>query len=227
MNVEINVQVRLTSPLHIGSGALADSVADKPLLKNAQRLPLIPGSSLRGKTRHACEQIASSLQLGSICTAPYADAMCRIPQLCPICTIFGSPSAISTIRFSNLTLGLRFGLQEPADVQGIPWKQHLEWTEIRSGVGLNRGRRTAQEEILYTTETHRISSALNYYGTIVGTLEYPRQAALLIAGLGLIKTLGGGRSRGLGWCEVSATVKLDQQAVDHSELLKELAQWKS
>ena len=63
MRINVTLDALLASPLHIGSGARADSLADKPLVKDARGFPIIPGSSLRGKTRHACERIVRSLGL--------------------------------------------------------------------------------------------------------------------------------------------------------------------
>jgi len=225
MKVDIALDIRLASPLHIGSGALADSLADKPLVKDARGLPIIPGSSLRGKTRHACEQIVRSLNVGRVCGAPYPDDICwsESPDaLCPVCRIFGSPWYPSPLRFGNLTLQLASGLPNLKDHR---WEQHLEWSELRAGVGLSRAQRTAQEDILYTVETYRQTPALTYHGTIDGRLESREQVALLVAGLRSIQTLGGNRSRGLGWCRVEPTVQLDDKAHDLEELLKELETW--
>lgn len=227
MKIDVTLDVHLASPLHIGSGARADSLADKPLVKDARGLPLIPGSSLRGKTRHACEQIARSLKLGPVCGAPYPDEMCRgapPEQLCPVCSIFGSPWRASPLRFSNLALKLAPTLpQNPR----LNWEARLEWTELRTGVGLSRAQRTAQEDILYTVETYRQTPALIYHGTIDGRLDTQGQAALLVAGLKSVHTLGGNRSRGLGGCRVTPIVYLDGVEQDLDALLKELKVWKN
>lgn len=225
MQVDVTVQVELESPLHVGSGSLADSLADKPLIKDARGLALIPGSALKGKARHAAEQVARALiaQWDWGCDAPYPDRMCQgndPSRLCPVCRIFGAPAYPAPLRFGNLTL-------EP--VEGLP-KLDYKWCsepEVRAGVGLNRARRVAQDDVLYTVETHRASPALVFQGFIQGELAEKRQVALLAAALRAVRTLGGNRSRGLGWCRLTLTVNLDGIEQDIPILLRELAQWSS
>ncbi len=215
MQVEVTVQVELESPLHIGSGSLADSLADKPLIKDARGLPLIPGSALKGKARHAAEQVARALG-HTICDAPYPDRMCKAAdKLCPVCRIFGSPSYSAPMRFGNLTLALAI------DSNLKDWEQYIE-SEIRAGVGLSRAQRTAQEGILYTVEAFRDSPALAFRGQVRGELLEKWQAALLVAALRAVRTLGGNRSRGLGWCRVLPTLRLDNVEQDIPTLLKDL-----
>lgn len=220
MQVEIDVRVELESPLHIGSGSLADSLADKPIIKDARGLALVPGSALKGKVRHAAEQIARGLGR-RVCDAPYPDRMCKADNLCLVCRIFGAPEHPAAIRFGSLTL-------EPADA----WPKDRGWaslfdSDVRAGVGLSRARRTAQEDLLYTVETWRGSPALTLRGAVRGELAEIREAALLAAALRAVRTLGGNRSRGLGWCSIVPTVRLDGIEQDVATLIKELAAWTS
>ncbi len=227
MQVEIELSATLETPFSIGTGAMADSVADKPLVKDAAGRPFIPGSSLKGQVRHKCERIIRALVVPWPgrwrCEAPYPDRMCRGPDLCPICRIFGSPWHPAPITFNNLTL-TTIVEEPPRD-----WEQlrSVRATDIRLGVGINRSRNVTAEELLYSTETYVPPLALIYRGRIWGTLEERREVALLLAGLRSVVALGGGRSRGLGWWRLEIAVKLDGQPVSVYELLQELDQWSS
>jgi CRISPR/Cas system CSM-associated protein Csm3 (group 7 of RAMP superfamily) len=223
MQIRISGVIELASPLHIGSGSLADALADKPLLKDAAGLPVIPGSALKGKTRHMAEQIVRGLWHEETCEAPYAERMCQGAAragLCPVCRIFGAPGYPAPIRFGAFTLQLAPGL-------ALPPGRSLEGRiglQVRAGVGLDRARRTAAEDILYTVETHAPSPALVFQGEIYGEVADRREAALLAGALAGVRTLGGNRSRGLGWCRIVPAVTLDGAAQDLAALLKELAQ---
>jgi CRISPR/Cas system CSM-associated protein Csm3 (group 7 of RAMP superfamily) len=219
MHVDINVQVELASPLHVGSGSMADSLADKPLLKDAYGLPVISGSSLKGRVRHAAEKIVTALAPNvRVCEAPYPDRMCRGPdldKLCPVCRVFGAPGFPAPVRFGRLTLDLAPAAPALKVRGNQAWAQTLnDATEVRTGVGLSRSLRTAQEDILYTVETYPDSPALMFQGKVQGALEERRDVALLVAALRTVNTLGGNRSRGLGWCQVVAEVRLDDVKVD-------------
>ncbi len=61
MRVEIDLQITFKTPFCIGSGAMADSLAKKPMLKDARRRPVLPGSTLKGRLRHECERVVRAL----------------------------------------------------------------------------------------------------------------------------------------------------------------------
>lgn len=230
MRVDVAVEITLRAPLHVGSGAMADALADKPLVRDAGGLPLIPGSSLKGKARHACEQVARSLWGNKWywdCAAPYPDRLCRSldhDDLCPVCRLFGSPWYPAPLRFENLRPQIREGLPKPKDWEQLVARRE---PELRAGVGLSRSRRVAQEEILYSVETYRPSAALVYSEHIQGHLATKAEAGLLLAGLEQIRTIGGNHSRGLGWCRVAVTVSLDGVEQDRAVLLEGLKRWSS
>jgi len=308
MQVEIDLKAIFDTPLNIGTGTLAESIADKPLVKDANRRPLIPGSTLKGKVRHECERIIRALKKWN-CEAPYPDRMCKeskfmfswdeVPGndeerlkevlaekyyidgvknakiekidakiiristnglsnslklndertevefeidndtiikfiakqennnlniysgICPICQIFGSPWHPSPIIFDNLTPEIM------AKAPPRNWKQlhGIRATDLRTGVGINRERGVAEDELLYSTETFNPHPALVYQGCIKGSLQERKEVALLLAGLRSVPALGSSRSRGLGWWHLEISVKLDGQSIPVDELLQEVGKW--
>jgi hypothetical protein len=143
--------------------------------------------------------------------------------ICPICRIFGAPWHPGFVTFDNLTLATV--VEDPP--RGWERLHSLRATDLRPGVGMDRKRGVAEEDLLYTAETYAPPPALVYRGCIWGSLEERREVALLLAGLRSIPALGGARSRGLGWWQAGVMVSLDGQPAAVDELLQELHQWSS
>jgi hypothetical protein len=83
-------------------------------------------------------------------------------------------------------------------------------------VSMNRRRGVAEAQRLFFIETTPAQPHLTFSNpqAIVGALEHVAQAKLLLAGLRMLVSLGGGRSRGLGWMSLDeVTAWLDDQQV--------------
>lgn len=214
----------IDTALCVGAGGSSGSLADKPILKNAQGRLVIPASQVKGRLRHECEKLARALQW-PVCESPVAQKMCpqRVGQSaetfdissyklrqgaghthsdnqthCIICQLFGNPSLPARLQFSDLVC------EEPAE--NIP-------EVLRPGVSINRKRRTAEEQKLYFLETSPANAQLRFTGSIQLQPAWPLLAeeemageatgdfakALVLAGLRHIYALGGGKSTGLGW----------------------------
>jgi len=225
MKVDIGLKAVFDTSFNIGTGMLAESFADKPLAKDANRRPMIPGSTLKGKVRHECERIIRALIIpwpeDWKCEAPDPKEMCKGLNICPICRIFGSPWHPSCIIFDNLTLEII----EKASPRN--WKQlhSLRATDLRAGVGINRERGVAEDDLLYSTETFSPHPVLVYQGHIIGSLKERKEVALLLAGLRSVPAIGSSRSRGLGWWHLEISVKLDDQSIPVDELIQEVGKW--
>lgn len=219
IDIQIDLAITLATPLCVGASGSGGGLADKALQRDGWNRPIIPGSQLKGRARHACERLAEGMGL-PICAAPYAGTMCpagppaigrrarepldlaRVggpaPQ-CAVCAVFGSPMFFSPLSFGDMAAtppGLAFPPKQP-----YPSEERL-----RSGVGIDRRRRTALEQVLYLTET--TDSGLVFRGAIRGRWlatppdEVERLIGLLLAGLTLTTRWGGGSSRGLGWARL-------------------------
>src|SRR5205823_103215 len=104
--VEVELRVRVRGALSVGGLAAADSPADRQVVRDAWGRLVLPGSQVKGRLRHACEQVARALGL-PVCRAPYAAAMCpRDPAVptppCAVCALFGSPAWRSPLRWADL-----------------------------------------------------------------------------------------------------------------------------
>ncbi len=206
----IHLTALIDSALCVGAGGSSGSLADKPILRNAQKQLVIPGSQLKGRLRHECEKLARGLHW-PICESPSPTTMCpqrlgldnsrflrtatydigkrdingHVQYHCLICQIFGNPSLASHIEVDDLVCQV-----EPDNLPEV----------LRPGVTLNRRRRTAEDQKLYFLETSPVNVQLPFAGHIYLEPGYPPQTIpLILAALHHIHALGGSKSAGLGW----------------------------
>jgi CRISPR/Cas system CSM-associated protein Csm3 (group 7 of RAMP superfamily) len=199
---KIQLTAIIDTALCVGAGGSDGSLADKPIIRNAQRQLLIPGSQLKGRLRHECEKLARGLGW-EIFTSPKAETLCPTKAQvseefqsryqidgyrgyhCLISQIFGNPILPSRIIVDDLICDI--------ERENLP-------DVIRPGVTINRRRLTAEENKLFFLETSPANNQLEFTGEIHLLPECPAYAkALILAGLRHIHALGGSKSAGLGW----------------------------
>lgn len=192
----------IDTALCVGAGGSSGSLADKPIVRNAQRQLIIPGSQLKGRLRHECEKLARSLGW-QIFSAPSAISLCPTEgqvetrfkndyQIegyrgyhCFVSQIFGDPILPSRVIVDDLICS--FAVKDLPEV-------------LRPGVTINRRRRTAEEKKLYLLETSPVNTQLSFEGEIHLLPNHPNYAkVLIVAALHHIHALGGSKSAGLGW----------------------------
>ncbi|HAZ49080.1 MAG TPA: CRISPR-associated protein Csm3 [Cyanobacteria bacterium UBA11369] len=194
----------IDTALCVGAGGSSGSLADKPIIRNAEENLLIPASQLKGRLRHECEKIARGLGW-EICESPSAGKMVIRRQNAPvkfqrsqyevsgyeetyhclISQIFGDPVLPSRVIFDDLIC-----TEDPENLPEV----------LRPGVTINRRRRTAEEKKLYFLETSPANAQLRFEGCIHLLPDCPEYAKpLILAGLKHIHALGGSKSAGLGW----------------------------
>lgn len=217
--IEIAIKVTTNSPMNIGAGAQTGTLADRGMIKDADGLPYVPATTLKGKMRHAVEQIAHTLPGGTPVCETHRD-MCRTAP-CRVCQLFGSPWIPGCVQFNKLTLtgppaiiGMRDELKR---------KRKQIRSTLRTGVTINRRRQVAQDQRLYSTELILPGIPLELSGSVRGRIT-PAQAGLLVAGLHHIPAIGQGKSGGLGWITAETTVMNNSVEVSNDALLAALKQ---
>lgn len=204
----IELSLTMASAFHV-SGPGADlTLVDRPQITQAtlprtyhlnqdggSRVPVIPGSSLRGVTRMALERLARSAGL-PVCQGPQPEGMCPHgpaaaaralaetgQPFCLSCRIFGSPWRETAVYFESLV---------PQDVR----------LDIRASVAISRRLSSAERQRLYTTEVASMGAeqGVRLKGRIEGTLSEP-ELEWLTAALRSLTHLGADRARGLGAIE--------------------------
>jgi CRISPR/Cas system CSM-associated protein Csm3 (group 7 of RAMP superfamily) len=198
----IKLTAIIDTALCVGAGGSDGSLADKPIIRNAQGQLLIPASQLKGRLRHECEKLARGLGW-EIFESPKAETLCpREEQVssqfrtryqidgyrgyhCLISQIFGNPILPSRIVVDDLICDI--------ERENLP-------DVIRPGVTINRSRLTAEENKLFFLETSPANNQLEFKGELHLLPDCPPYAkALILAGLRHIHALGGSKSVGLGW----------------------------
>lgn len=235
----VKLKVTIDTALSVGAGGTAGVLADKAVVRDQLGRLILPGSQVKGRLRHACEEITRGLGK-TVCQSPRAETMCpqfddsglpeekRIPRFnakgekvdsedptgrpkCIICQLFGSPAYPSSLYFGDLIYDPDPPMEEPT---------------IRPGAAINRRLGVVSEKRLYFTETSPPGIAPTFASpeAINGSVPDERYAKLLLAGLELIQNWGGGKSRGLGWGEVGYEATLDGKRVEPKglEVIKQL-----
>ncbi|OUL18679.1 CRISPR-associated protein Csm3 [Nostoc sp. T09] len=198
--------IRLTAvidtALCVGAGGSSGSLADKPIVRNAQKQLLIPASQVKGRLRHECEKLTRGLGW-QIFESPAAEALCPTENQvwshlrkdytvegyrgyhCLVSQIFGDPILPSRVIVDDL-------------ICKVPEEELPE--VLRTGVTINRTRRTAEERKLYLLETSPANAQLEFEGAILLQPSCPEYTKpLILAALHHIHALGGSKSAGLGW----------------------------
>lgn len=210
----------LAGPLHVGAGH-ARGLIDRAVVRDGRGQVYIPGSSLKGRTREACERPARHYGL-TVCEPPYAAGMCGTRgSQCIVCRIFGTPGG------------------HPDATFGLYWDNaHLteQWGEAGAKLGLSYGRTqvsmsqrrgVGREGLLFTDEfaaeglsfQTRISGHLNLTAVLGEPGRY-YELVLLLGGLALVETLGGSTSRGAGRCAIELPSEISVTSSEYgTELL--------
>lgn len=206
-----NIVAVIDTALCVGAGGSSGSLADKPILRNAEGNLIIPASQIKGRLRHECEKLARALGW-NICESPSAAMMALRREdaekdppdpyvskfqrseyhvsgydktyHCLISQIFGDPILPSRLIMDDLIC-----TEDPDNLPEV----------LRPGVSINRRRRTAEEQKLYFLETSP-AAQLRFAGHLQLQPDYPAYAKpLILSGLRHITALGGSKSAGLGW----------------------------
>src|SRR5437899_2827996 len=169
--VRIRLELTFTTPPSVGAGGASGTLADKVVTRNARGQFIIPASQLKGKLRHACEQLLRANDV-ILCRPPKPEDMC--PQAsgvlspCILCDIFGSPHDRSKLRFCNLQAS----------------EEDLPKETLRPMVSLNRFRRTAEPKRLFLIETAPNINGLRFQSdkAITGYVRNSGYLHVLLAG---------------------------------------------
>jgi CRISPR/Cas system CSM-associated protein Csm3 (group 7 of RAMP superfamily) len=210
--LDLPLMITVKGPLHIGTG-YDRGLTQRTMARDAQGNVYIPGASLKGKVRNACEDLARRCDL-TVCGLPRVAEAPKTtnhqPERCLVCRVFGASGG-------NVPDGRRLFWHDAhlteewhreTTVRGRPEAWPVGQTMARTQVQLSRARGMAAEDRLYTSEF--TARGLEFVGRVSGWLMATPCSAdtgyyevnLLLAGLRLVETLGGGRSRGAGHCQI-------------------------
>ncbi len=229
MHIEIQpLVIEMDGPLALNTG-FRRGLIHRTVERDAGGLAYIPASSFKGRVRRACEQVARQVGL-RVCNAPRPDGMCSAhKQACLVCRVFGMPGRSSGLHWRDARLSQEYqALLGKDEGQANLEAQFYTRTQVQLGRTLG----TAAADRLFTSES--TIENLRFESAIEGWLEVTPIAGedstggyellLLLAGLRLVNTVGGGASRGAGWLslDLPEEVKVNDAQVRWRDILENL-----
>lgn len=227
--------LRAETALRVGSGQADDiSGADIAVIKDPQRRPYVPGSSLKGALRAHVERLVRGLwpQADTRCAAcdplnetgrcipgRWPPAVARPPGLKIIEDLRNeagdNPTTLAALVWEHTCRVCRvFGspwLASKVSFRDVSLTHPELWLEaryqVRTGVGIERDSDAAAERVLYSGETVPPGTAFTWEITVENADPITEEPLLFLGLREMSKghvPLGGARSRGLG--RVSLTV---------------------
>lgn len=226
--IQIDYQLRFTTPFHFGTGMRSGAV-DRAVLRDNDGYLYVPGSTFKGVLREKCEQLAELLEAGGESGNEEKEAyQIKSPhKSTPALYELGIKRSLITRLFGSqiVPCQLFFDDAHQSDTDKTFWDGRDEpttkgrynslQTGISTQVRLDRLTRTSVEHALYTSE-FGIRDLL-FEGRISGWLTRNTLPAdgvpevlsysllLLLAGLPMLERIGANKSTGKGQCSCKIT----------------------
>jgi CRISPR-associated protein Csx10 len=223
--MELRFKLTLDSDYHISAGHGIGTQVDSALLRDADNIPVLRGSTIEGLLRDGLWRL---LQTTGKLKAQFAAhqreeerrrnnrlneaaAYCRNGTACPLCRIFGTPASpkrwsVSSARPSGAATHL----------SKQTWQAGQTASQVAARVKINPRQRRAQPRSLFTQEEG--DQRLQFEFTVScadGNETAKDEAALLYAAARMVRRFGSARRRGRG----EGRIELLNGAFDESELL--------
>ncbi len=217
-----HIRLTMLSDWHVGSGTGRPGNIDRLILRDSDGLPFVPGKTLHGIWRDACELLCRGLDNGQV------GSWSKLVDY-----LFGSqpalgprdptgrhanpnaeplPSAVQ-IRPARIVPSLR-GILQKADPRV---KQAL--TFVKPGVAIDPRSGSAKTDFLRFEEMARVGTVLEAECAMqVPDSVCEAVSALLIASAKLVERLGGKRRRGAGRCRLEILVDNSRPADERSAI---------
>ena len=230
--VSFELEIKLDAAWCVGTG-MSRGLIDRTTRRNARGEVYIPASTIKGRLRNACEDVArlycdADAQLQR-CQPPAPQNMCHGAAPCIVCRLFGSVYVGERLFFDDAVL--RDDLSEIYD----PAAQ----SQPRTRVQLDRRRGVAATGHLFSTEYAEPELVFRTQVTgglaltpLAGEKAVAYELILLAAGVRMVKELGGDKSAGFGACEMSfaSDIRVGNQReeaveVSPNDLISDWLEW--
>lgn len=213
------IRLEMLSDWHVGTG-YGDATVDRAVRRDRDGLPYVPGKTLRGVLRDACEQVAYGLDEGA-----------RGPWHEVLETVFGDQPSLREDdparppRAGALHLGdARLPEADAAVLRGKPALARAT-TFVKPGVKISYKTGAAEPKCLRFDEVARAGLQLEAQAALQLPAEASSQtrlaaSALLVAGLARLERLGGKRRRGTGRVRAQVAGMSEEDRRELFELLR-------
>jgi CRISPR/Cas system CSM-associated protein Csm3 (group 7 of RAMP superfamily) len=184
------------------SGLAVAGLVDRMVVRDHRYLPVIPGSSVKGRWRFFAERslrtIKAKNKLSGLWVHPEKGPLCKDREdACTVCRLFGSSTMPSLLWVGQAELdeALKQSFLSLLSMNSNP-ACHTD-TEIRPGIAISRKFRTALKDHLFFDEA--VSSGAIFFGEakLVGIVSDEEQKFLKCSGT-LVDRIGGRKAVGRG-----------------------------
>lgn len=188
----LRVKIEFQSDFMVSTGYGLAGIIDNTVVKTKNRMPYIPGTTIKGNIRRSCEEIA--LMLGM--SIPQKKDDPKSDSKLEIAKIFGTPF---------IPAGITFESAYPKNVHSLDYfADRLVNVEKHNQIDIKTG--TAMENHFFSHETSTKRLEFEFcLNPSLGpeTLLGDKEKALLVAGILFTDRIGGKKSRGRGKCRLS------------------------
>ena len=229
IHIEIKPIIKIKGTLALGTG-FRRGLIHRTVARDSDGFAYIPASSFKGRVRRACEQLARRFDI-RVCQPPRPERMCSDGTgACLVCRVFGRPGRAIGLHWRDARLSKAYREAFEQDKCAHEKNKHAQFY-ARSQVQLSRALGVAAPGKLFTSES--TIEDLEFEAAVTGRLQYTPiddevpggfEILLLLAGLKLVNTVGGGASRGAGWmqCRLPEQIEIGTTKVSWKKVLKHL-----
>ncbi|MCM8804077.1 MAG: RAMP superfamily CRISPR-associated protein [Candidatus Omnitrophica bacterium] len=218
--IVIEYSILFSSDYHIGTGLGISGIIDDILYRDSKGRLVIPGSTMKGIIRDACEDIADILGIKHCQGKLIKGKGLCFDKPCILCLIFGSPFTPSHFKFEDARRRDEFYKIMGILNKEIRYQEFLSRVEFHNSINEETG--TAKEGFLYSYELGKKSEKfIGYIKEIIPIKNKDEALSLIIAGLRFISHIGGKRRRGKGRCEIKIE-KINDGSIKVEDVLNKL-----
>lgn len=188
----VKLRITFESDWHVGTGAGIPGSVDRLVRRDVRGLPIVPGKTVKGIWRDACETLAQALDPSFDDWVTFLFGAAREEEGGKAGQ--GPTPAVIRVTTANLTGP---PITDPRIRQAL--------TFVKPGVAIDERTGAARSQALRFTEMARTGQVLEANVSFDGAAgldedSEPLAAAFLTAGAALVERLGGDRRRGAGAC---------------------------
>ncbi len=195
---EYSYRLDFRTPLSVFTGVGIAGLLDRIVVRNAEGLPYVPGSTVKGRLRFFAERLIRSKSFPGALWFHSDGPWCKNANTaCTICRLFGNPAVPALLRVRDAMLASNWRNLIRTSLQFNRNPVIHPDAGIRPGIAVSRTRRTVLADHLSFDET---LPPLTFSGTLLTRdVLAPEEKRFLIAagalvdGLGACKAAGGGR----------------------------------
>lgn len=192
----LHINIEFQSDFMVCTGYGIAGIIDNTVVKTENRMPYIPGTTIKGNIRRSCEEIALMLGMSIPQKNDDPESDPEDDSKLEIAKIFGT---------SFMPAGITFNSAYPNNVYSLDYfADRLVNVEKHNQIDIQTG--TALENHFFSHETS--TKKLEFEFCLNPSLGYEpllgdKEKALLVAGILFTDRIGGKKSRGRGKCRLS------------------------